>query len=59
MATAPEIEIDEELKKSLDYCDKMIAEGDDLSADFFTMLKRSLLSGDSKFEDWNNERVKL
>ena len=57
MATVPDIEIDEELKKSLDYCDRMIAEGDELG--LVAMLKRGLLSDTNEFEEWNNERVKL
>ena len=52
-----EYEIDEELKKSIAYCNKMIEEGDELG--FFAMVKSSLLSKDSKFEEWNNGRVKL
>ena len=57
MATVPDIEIDEELKQSLDYCDRMIAEGDELG--LFAMVKRGLLSDTNEFEEWNNERVKL
>ena len=52
------------LEKALDQCDKMIAEGDDLERDFFGMVKSSLLSGESKFEEWNDSvkesrRIKL
>jgi hypothetical protein len=53
-------EIDQqELEKSLAYCDKMIAEGDDLERNFWGMVKGSLESGESKFEEWNNGRVEL
>lgn len=50
---------DQELEKSIAYCDKMIADNDDLG--MFAMIKRGLLSKDKKFkfEDWNNGRVRL
>ena len=56
--TAEEID-QQELEKSVAYCDKMIAEGDDLERDFWSMVKGSLESGESKFEEWNNGRVEL
>ena len=54
----------QELEISVAYCDKIIAEGDDLERDFFSMVKSSLLSGESVFEEWNDSvkesrRVKL
>lgn len=58
VVTNEEIE-QQELEKSLAYCDKMIAEGDDLERDFFSMIKGSLESGESKFEEWNNGRIEL
>lgn len=45
-------EQDRELQRSIEYCDKIIAEGDELSRDFFSMVKSSLLSGESKFEEY-------
>ena len=45
------------LEKSLAYCDKMIEEGDELG--FFAMVKKTLLSEESKFEEWNNGRIEL
>ena len=57
MATVPDIEINADLKQSLEYCEMMIADGDELGV--FAMLKRSLLSNTSKFEEWNNGEVKL
>ena len=47
----------QELEIAVAYCDKMIADGNDFG--MFSMIKRSLLSGESKFEDWNNGRLKL
>ena len=43
----------QELEISVAYCDKMIAEGDDLG--MFAMIKRGLLSDKLKpeFEEWN------
>ena len=54
--TAEEIQ-QQELEISVAYCDKMIAEGDDLG--MFAMIKRGLLSEKLKpeFEKWN-ESVK-
>jgi len=54
----------QELEISVAYCDKIIAEGDDLERDFFSMVKSSLLSGESVFEEWNksvqaSRRIKL
>lgn len=51
----------QELAIVLAQCDKIIAEStedDDLS-DMFNMVKRVLLGKKSKFEEWNNGRVKL
>ena len=49
-----EPEIDEELKKSIAYCNKMVNEGDDLTADFFKMIRRSLYIENGKFNEiWN------
>lgn len=45
---------DIELEKSIAYCDKIISEGDDIERDFFSMVKSTLESGESKFEDWSN-----
>ena len=41
----------QELEASLSYCDKMIAEGDDL--DVFAMIKRGLLADNPNFEEFN------
>ena len=51
-----------ELERSIAYCDKMIAEGDDLG--MFAMIKRGLLSKGFEFEEWNksikeNRRITL
>jgi len=54
MSAVPKVEIDPEMQKSLDYCDKLIEEGE-LQRDFFTMVKLSLESGESKWEEWQNE----
>jgi len=45
------------VSESVDYCDKMIKEGDEIMTDFWIMVKRSLLSGESKFEEWDKRRV--
>ena len=45
------------LSEAVAHCDKMIKEGDDIAQDFWVMVKRSLLSGESKFEEWDNGRV--
>jgi hypothetical protein len=44
----------QELDRSVAYCDKMIAEGDELG--MFAMIKRGLLSEKLKpeFEEWND-----
>ena len=57
MATVPDIEIDEELKQSLDYCDRMIAEGDETGA--FIMMKRELLADDGRIDGKWDEYKKL
>ena len=51
------IEIDEELKQSLDYCDRMIAEGDETGA--FIMMKRELLADDGRIDSKWEEFKKL
>ena len=54
----------QELDRSIAYCDKMIAEGDDLG--MFAMIKRGLENDTLKpeFEEWNDlikesRRIKL
>jgi hypothetical protein len=52
----------QELEISVAFCDKMIAEGDDLG--MFAMIKRGLLSNKFTFEEWNesvkeNRRIEL
>ena len=54
----------QELDRSIAYCDKMIAEGDDLG--MFAMIKNGLENDTLKpeFEEWNNlikesRRIKL
>ncbi len=47
----------EELERSIAYCDKKIAEGDELERDFFKMVRRTLVSKESKFEEWDNGRL--
>ena len=44
----------QELDRSLAYCDKMITEGDEMG--MFAMIKRGLLSKKLKpeFEEWND-----
>ena len=53
MATAPDIEIDEDLKQSLEYCEMMIADGDELG--MFAIMKRTLLKKTSDFEEWHKQ----
>jgi hypothetical protein len=53
---------EQELAVSIAYCDKMIAEGDDLG--MFAMIKRGLKSKSFEFEEWNksikeHRRLKL
>lgn len=43
---------EEGMRDAIAYCDKIIAEGDEVERDFFSMVKRTLLDGESKFEDW-------
>jgi hypothetical protein len=47
----------EELGKSIAYCDKKIAEGDELERGFFTMVRKTLVSKESKFIEWDNGRI--
>lgn len=61
-ALSPEEIEQQELEKSVAYCDKMIAEGDELG--MFAMIKRGLLSSNFTFEEWNksvkeNRRIEL
>ena len=42
MATVPDIEIDEELKKAIATLNKSIDDGDELTADFLKMIRRAL-----------------
>jgi len=43
----------EELERSIAYCDRRIREGDELERDFFKMVRRTLISKESKFEEWD------
>ena len=55
MSAAPKIDEDAEMAKSIAHCDKIIEEGTELERDFFSMVKLSLESGESKWEEWQNE----
>ena len=47
--------VDIELARALAYCDNIISTGDDLERDFFSMVRRSLETGESTFEEWERE----
>ena len=42
------IKQDDDLESALAHCDKIIAEGDDIERDFFSMVKQTLLADDGE-----------